>query len=229
MADDKHTTEIILGNKNVAEAGSQQINITQNNFDPAKMVELLRGLQGEQPAPTPETTTADKPKGKPGRKKKAPRIVTDTYKYRWIDRQEGQLRLIKLYQLLIDERFKMLSVDVKPDDWCALFTGETKAFTMKWTGKQAHLRCLFKLLLEKGYITHDEKSAGKWEILGSHFVNKSGRPFSDWDSQYDPKRGAKTLQMFAEVLNIATTMPNTDSFEDDIRAEMDEFADYEKL
>ena len=47
MEADKHT-EIILGNKNVAESGSMQVNITQNNFDPAKVMELVEGL-GKRP------------------------------------------------------------------------------------------------------------------------------------------------------------------------------------
>ena len=45
MESDKHV-EIVLGNKNVAESGSTQVNITQNNFDPAKVAELL-GLKPE--------------------------------------------------------------------------------------------------------------------------------------------------------------------------------------
>ena len=115
-----------------------------------------------------------------------------------------------LYQLLVDSRFRMLSTDVNPDDWCALFMGEARAFNMKWTGKQAHLRYLFKQMIEKKYITFDEKSAKQWEILGSHFVDKNGRPFDKWDKQHDPKRGAKTLQMLAGVLNIADSLPNPD-------------------
>ena len=43
MAEDKHI-EIVLGNKNVAESGSTQVNITQNNFDPGKLRELVEGL-----------------------------------------------------------------------------------------------------------------------------------------------------------------------------------------
>lgn len=214
MNDDSKKIEIVLGNKNVAEAGSQQINITQNNFDPEKLKAALQGLR-------------DEGKRKPGRKKKAPRIVMDTYKYQWIDCQEGQMRLIRLYQLLIDERFHLLSPEVKPDEWCALFMGQAKPFTMKWIGKQAHLRYLFKLLINRKYLTYDKKSAGKWEILGSHFVGSDGRPFKDWDSQYDPKKGSKTLQMFADVLNIASDMPNTESDEDAIYEEMEAFSNYE--
>lgn len=231
MENDKHI-EIVLGNKNVAESGSMQVNITQNNFDSARVRELVEGLgfRDEGVGKTPESCNL-KPetKAKRPRKPKAARIVEDVYKYRWIDSKEGNLRLVKLYQLLIDERFRMLDSAVSPDSWCALFMGEAKSFTMKWTGKQAHLRYLFKLLLQKKYITFDRKSAGQWEILGSHFLNAQGKPFTDWDSQHDPSRRACTLEMFAEVLNIHSDPPRPESFTDEIREEMDEFGDWERF
>ena len=142
MEESKHT-EIVLGNKNVAKGGSVQVNITQNNFDPGKVAEML-GLKPE---------TKPEPKPKRPRKQKPPRIVEDVYKYRWLDEKEGMLRLVKLYQFLIDDRYKMLDKNVLPNDWCALFMGQAKPFTMKWIGPQAHLRYLFKLLIDKKYIT----------------------------------------------------------------------------
>ena len=153
MESDKHI-EIVLGNKNVAASGSTQVNITQNNIDPAKVAELL-GLKPETGASSikPET------KARSPRKPKPARIVEDVYKYVWVGRQEGQMRLIQLYQLLIDKRFKMLDPSVSPDDWCALFRGVARPFTMKWIGRQAHLRYLFKLLINKKYIIFDQKSA----------------------------------------------------------------------
>ena len=153
MAEDKHI-EIVLGNKNVAESGSTQVNITQNNFDPAKVAEVL----GLNPQTKPE------PKPKRPRKPKPARLVEDVYKYRWVDKKEGMLRLIQLYQLLIDKRFNMLDPDVRPDDWCALFMGQAKPFTMKWIGRQAHLRYLFRLLIDKKFITFDSKSAKQCRI-----------------------------------------------------------------
>lgn len=229
MAEDKHI-EIVLGNKNVAESGSTQVNITQNNFDPSKLRELVEGLGfRDEGTKAPETCNL-KPetKVKRQRKPKPARLVEDVYTYRWIDSQEGKLRLIKLYQLLIDDRFKMLDKDVRPDDWFALFMGEARSFQMKWTGKQAHLRYLFKLLIQKKYITFDHKSAKQWEILGSHFLNDKGKPFTDWDSQKDPIRGAATLERFAEILNIHTDPPKTESFTDEINEEMNEFGEWEE-
>ena len=223
MESDKHI-EIVLGNKNVAASGSTQVNITQNNIDPAKVAELL-GLKPETGASSikPET------KARSPRKPKPARIVDDVYTYVWVKQQEGQMRLIQLYQLLIDKRFKMLDPSVSPDDWCALFRGVARPFTMKWIGRQAHLRYLFKLLINKKYIIFDQKSAKQWEILGSHFLNAQGKPFTDWDSQKDPVRGARTLERFAEVLNIHSVPPRAESFSGEIDDEMKEFEDWESF
>ena len=232
MEADKHT-EIILGNKNVAESGSMQVNITQNNFDPAKVMELVEGL-GKRPhsgldPESPETwNLKPETKAKPRRKQKPARLVEDVYKYCWIDNQKGMRRLVKLYQLLTDKRFKMLDPTVRPDDWCALFMGKARPFTMKWIGTQAHLRYLFKLMIEKKYITFDSKSAKQWEILGSHFLNKQGKPFTNWDSQHDPKRNVKRLEMLAEVLNIHSTPPRIETLTDDINEEMKTFEEWER-
>ena len=122
MESDKHV-EIVLGNKNVAEGGSVQVNITQNNFDPAKVAEVL----GLKPSDVKPETKVKRP-----RKPKPARIVEDVYKYIWVNEKEGMLRLVKLYQLLTDGRFKMLDKNVTPNDWCALFMGEAKPFTMKF-------------------------------------------------------------------------------------------------
>lgn len=222
MESDKHT-EIVFGNKNIAEAGSTQVNITQNNFDPAKVAELL-GLKPE----TGESPMQPETKAKRQRSRKPARIVQDVYKYVWVESREGRMRLIQLYQLLIDDRFKMLDRNVTPDDWCSLFMGQAKPFTMKWIGRQAHLRYLFKLLIQKKYITFDRTSAKQWEILGSHFLNAQGKPFTDWDSQHDPKRGARTLERFAEVLNIHSDPPRIDTLTDEISEEMNEFGDWEE-
>lgn len=230
MESDKHI-EIVLGNKNVAASGSTQVNITQNNIDPAKVRELVEGLgmMDEGLGKTkPETCNLNhESKARCSRSRKPARIVQDVYKYVWVESREGQMRLIQLYQLLIDERFKMLDRNVTPDNWCALFMGQAKPFTMKWIGRQAHLRYLFKLLIDRNYITFDSKSAKQWEILGSHFLNAQGKPFTDWDSQHDPKRGARTLEMFAEVLNVHSTPPRTEAFSEEIIEEMKEFGEWE--
>lgn len=137
------------------------------------------------------------------RSAKPQRIVQDTFRYRWLDMPDGQLRLVRLYQKLIHVSCGWLDPQTAPEDWCTLFMGEPRAFTMKWLGTQAHLRYLFKLLLDRGYIDLPNKSVGRWEVLGSHFVNSKSKPFTDWDSQKDPKRIEGVISALAELLNIA--------------------------
>ena len=138
--------------------------------------------------------------------KRPARIVLDTFRYKWLDMPDGQMRLIRLYQKLIHESCGWLDPNTSPEDWCALFMGEPKSFTMKWLGTQAHLRYLFKLLLDRGYIECSNKSVGRWEVLGSHFVNSKSKPFTDWDSQKDPKRIEGVISALAEMLNICLVL-----------------------
>lgn len=222
--------DIVFGNKYNAEGGSIQINISQNNYDKSMVAEVLDGLglRKEGSGKTEPETCNLKPETK-RRKPKPARVVDDVYKYRWLNEKEGMLRLVQLYQLLIGEQVKMLDKDVLPKDWCDLFMGKARPFRMKWIGSQAHLRYLFKLLIQKKYITYDSKSAKKWEILGSHFLNAKGKPFTDWDSQKDPKRKAVTLERFAEVLNIYSDPPKMDTFADEIDDEMKEYGEWESF
>lgn len=231
MADEKHTTEIILGNKNVAEAGSQQINITQNNFDPAKVMELLSGLQGGTTTPAPEPASTEKPKGKPGRKKKPPRErdIEDVFTYKWLDERMGQARIVRLYQYLKHTSVGWLDPDTSMEDWCALFMGVPKPFKLKWIGTQQHLKHLFKLLLDREYISRTNTSVGPWEIVGSHFVDKNRRPFTDWDSQHPAKRKKDVLSWLAEFLNVSTDLPQEISDKEFIEDEFSDLADHEIL
>lgn len=182
--------EIVLGNKYVAEAGSQQFNISKTNFDAKALKEVLS--QVAQPSQTSRTKRSPNPT----------RIVQDVFTYKWLDTQDGQLRIIRLYQKLIHEACGWLDAETTPEQWCALFMGEPQSFTMKWKGKQAHLKYLFKLLIQRGYITAP-KGVGPWEIVGSHFLNDKSKPFSDWNDQKDPSRGALVIDCMAEILNIS--------------------------
>lgn len=145
---------------------------------------------------TPENT----PTKTPRKKAKPMRVVQDVFRYRWLDRQDGQLRLLQLYQKLIHESCGWLDPSTSPDTWCALFMGKPQAFTMKWLGTQAHLRYLFKLMLDRGYIEHLNKGVGRWEILGSHFLDSKSKPFTDWDSQKDPKRYEGVVSALADLV-----------------------------
>lgn len=206
--------EIVLGNKNVAEAGSQQINISQNVFNAdalEKVLNSLNGLKGET-APAAENKTSQSSQTSRTKKHQA-RIVQDVFQYKWLNTQDGQLRLLRLYQKLIHEACGWLDADTTPEQWCALFMGEPKSFTMKWKGKQARLKYLFKLMIQRGYIT-TPKGVGPWEIVGSHFLNDKSKPFSDWNDQKDPSRGALIIDRLAEILNISADIPadNSDDY-----------------
>lgn len=195
MGNDK-TIEIILGNKNVAEAGSRQVNITQNNFDAAKVAELIKAMKDEADTPTPSSPKSTK-------RTASRRVVQDTFTYRWLNHPVGRVRLMQLYQYLTAEPLRWLDPATTPEQWEDLFTGKPKSFTLKWLGTQMQLKHLFRLLLEREYIVHDP-TAGHWEIVGSHFLDSKSKPFTtDWNRVSTPRRELKVIDQLAEVLNIA--------------------------
>ena len=233
--------EIVLGNKNVAEAGSQQINISQNVFNADALKEVLNSLNGlngsngfskeESPQPStvnpqPSKTSQTSSKSKKT-KPKAGRIVEDTFTYKWILAEGGVLRLTKLYQKLTSEKLGWLDASVSIEDWCYLFSGKTKAFVLKWNGTQAHLKYLFKLMIEREYITVP-KGAGQWEIVGSHFKNEKSKPFKDWNDQKDPVRGAEVISALVELLNIAADLPAEETDAETIESMMEEYSEHER-
>ena len=201
MENDK-TIEIVLGNKNVAEAGSHQVNFTQNNFDAAKVVELIKAMKDEADPHPPHTPSSPKT----AKRTVSRRVVQDTFTYRWLDHPVGRVRLMKLYQHLTAEPLRWLDPATTPEQWEDLFTGKPKSFTLKWLGTQMQLKHLFRLLLEREYIVHDP-TAGHWEIVGSHFLDSKSKPFTtDWNRVSTPRRELKVFDQLAEVLNIARKM-----------------------
>ena len=238
-ANENKVVEIILGNKNVAEAGSTQLNITQNNFTPEALEKVLQGLRDEglgmresapqEEVPHPSTETPQPSKRKPGRKPKdkRERDIEDVFTYKWLNERYGQVRIIRLYQYLKHTSVGWLDPDASVEDWCALFMGEPKPFKLKWTGTQQHLKHLFRLLLEREYISRTNTSVGPWEIVGSHFLDKNRRPFSDWDSQHPAKRKKDVLSWLAEFLNVSADLPKEITDEEFIEDEFSDFADHE--
>lgn len=134
--------------------------------------------------------------------RKVSRRVDEVYTYRWLNHAEGHCRLIQLYQALTSKELGWLDPSTPPDDWCALFMGKPKSVTLKWLGTQMQLKHLFLQILAAGDITHPG-SVGRWEILGSHFVNQQSKPFTtDWHRVSTPTRGAKVIEQLAGVLNL---------------------------
>ena len=135
-----------------------------------------------------------------GRKKVSggSKIVDAVFTYRFLEDKEGPLRIVKLYQLLIKAGW--IDKDSKPEVFCDLFMGEAKSFTIKWTGSQQNLYYLIKRLSDRRLIKCP-KGATKWVITGGHFVDSQSRPFSDWNSQHDPKRSAPAIEKLCDVLD----------------------------
>lgn len=136
-----------------------------------------------------------------GRKKVSggSKIVDAVFTYRFLEDKEGHLRIVKLYQLLIKAGW--IDKDSKPEVFCDLFMGEAKSLTIKWIGKQQDLYYLIKRLSSRGLIKCP-KGATKWVITGSHFVDGQSRPFSDWNSQHDPKISAPAIEKLCDVLDL---------------------------
>lgn len=135
-----------------------------------------------------------------GRKKVSggSKIVDAVFTYRFLEDKEGHLRIVKLYQLLIKAGW--IDKDSKPEVFCDLFMGEAKSLTIKWIGRQQDLYYLIKRLSSRGLIKCP-KDATKWVITGSHFVDGQSRPFSDWNSQHDPKKSAPAIEKLCDVLD----------------------------
>ena len=135
-----------------------------------------------------------------GRKKVSggSKIVDAVFTYRFLEDKEGHLRIVKLYQLLIKAGW--IDKDSKPEVFCDLFMGEAKSLTIKWIGRQQDLYYLIKRLSSRGLIKCP-KGATKWVITGSHFVDGQSRPFSDWNSQHDPKMSAPAIEKLCDVLD----------------------------
>ena len=135
-----------------------------------------------------------------GRKKVSggSKIVDAVFTYRFLEDKEGPLRIVKLYQLLIKAGW--IDKDSKPEVFCDLFMGEAKSLTIKWIGRQQDLYYLIKRLSNRGLIKCP-KGATKWVITGSHFVDGQSRPFSDWNSQHDPKMSAPAIEKLCDVLD----------------------------
>ncbi len=135
-----------------------------------------------------------------GRKKVSggSKIVDAVFTYRFLEDKEGHLRIVKLYQLLIKAGW--IDKDSKPEVFCDLFMGEAKSLTIKWIGRQQDLYYLIKRLSSRGLIKCP-KGATKWVITGGHFVDNQSRPFSDWNSQHDPKKSAPAIEKLCDVLD----------------------------
>jgi len=214
--------EIVLGNKNVAEAGSTQVNITQNNFDPTKLEEVLKGLSGLSGSKSDNSDNCDNSDNvnvKPQtvqtsqtpqtNKAKRPKVVTTTFLYRWLQTDANRIGL--LYQALLratvnGEPTGWIAADTKPKDFERLFSGVDSSVQIKWIGTKQHLKYLFKVMWERKYISIANGGKQKWVVVQSHFVDSDRRMFTDWDKEQDPVQYKNAIETIADILNADLTL-----------------------
>ena len=144
-------------------------------------------------------TTSSRPLRKPKAKRTTPCVTTATFTYRWLN--TAPQRITTLYQYLL--RAKWIAADTTPDDFLAIFSGDTTNCKIRWISKKTHLIYLFRLLTDRQYLSIP-KGVGRWMIVGSHFVDTHHRPFAFLNSQRIPVKAQPAIEQLAELLNIAT-------------------------
>ena len=145
-------------------------------------------------APTPILTS---PRKTPA-KRPAPRVTNATFTYRWL--ATAPQRITMLYQYLLCAQW--IAADTTPDDFLAIFSGETTNCKIRWTGKKTHLVFLFRLLTDCQYIS-TPKGIGRCMIVCSHFVDVHNRFFTFLNSQRIPVKAQPAIEQLAELLNVA--------------------------
>lgn len=143
-------------------------------------------------SPTISSTSPHKPKAK----RTTPRVTTATFTYRWLTTTPHCIT--KLYQYLL--RAKWIAADTTPDDFLAIFSGNTTNCQIRWTGKKTHLVYLFRLLTDRQYIS-TPKGIGRWMIVGSHFIDAHSRQFTFLNCQRIPVKAQRAIDHLAELLN----------------------------
>ena len=129
-------------------------------------------------------------------KRPTPRVTNATFTYRWLT--TAPHRITNLYQYLL--RAKWIASDTPPDDFLAIFSGEVTNCKIRWTGKKTHLVYLFRLLIDRQYIS-TPKGIGRWMIVGSHFIDAHSRQFTFLNCQRIPVKAQQTIEQLSELLN----------------------------
>ena len=141
-------------------------------------------------------TISPTPSYKPKVKRLTPRVTNATFTYRWL--ATAPHRITNLYQYLL--RAKWIASDTPPDDFLAIFSGEVTNCKIRWTGKKTHLVYLFRLLIDRQYIS-TPKGIGRWMIVGSHFIDAHSRQFTFLNCQRIPVKAQQTIEQLSELLN----------------------------
>ncbi len=132
----------------------------------------------------------------PIRAKRTPQRVTNvTFTYRWLATSPN--RITTLYQYLL--RAKWIAPDTTPDDFLAIFSGQTSTARVKWIEKQSYLYYFIRRAVDKEliYIPNKRKI---WQVTESHFMDGCSRPFYEIRKQKVPKTAIPTIEKMLEIL-----------------------------
>ena len=106
-------------------------------------------------------------------------------------------RTTPLYQHLLKAQW--IAPDTNPDDFCAIFEGQPSTARVKWIDKQAYLYYLIRQLVDLQLISIPQ-NASVWQIVESHFLNKSSRPFHNFNKQKEPIKAKAAIDKLIEIL-----------------------------
>ncbi len=132
----------------------------------------------------------------PIRAKRTPQRVTNvTFTYRWLTTHPNHITT--LYQYLL--RAKWIAADTTPDDFLAIFSGQTSTARVKWIEKQSYLYYFIRRAVDKKliYIPNKRKI---WQVTESHFMDGCSRPFYEIRKQKVPKTAIPTIEKMLEIL-----------------------------
>lgn len=146
---------------------------------------------------------------KPRRRKTEAKLVDYTFTYRWAQKRESQIRVVRLYQALL--KLKWIADDTTPEDFGILFSGKETGTKVKWIGKKPFLAYLFKLICKNKYVILPEGYEKKiWIIVQSHFIDSNSRLFVNLNKEHPPKLKAATIEKLASILDPATELVEVD-------------------
>ena len=106
-------------------------------------------------------------------------------------------RIVMLYQHLL--KAKWIAPDTTPDDFFSIFSGQPSTARVKWIDKQAYLYYLIRQLVDLQLIALPQ-NASVWQIVESHFLNKSSRPFQHFNKQKEPIKAKAAIDKLIEIL-----------------------------
>ena len=182
----------------LAPRASQHVTIQTDTYVEKQINNKVENVEadGKGIVVNPTTTT---PK-KDGRKRptQTGKIVDAVFNYKYKEDEKGREKITNLFQALI--QLQWIAEDTNPDDFYQLFSGEPKAFIIKWTGAKADLFALIKRLYEQKLISCTDGGT-VWVVARSHFVDKQSMAYCNLNKQ---KENIKTKHIIDHLLKNMT-------------------------